>query len=355
MATISETKAGTFRVLVRRKGAKTACKTFKTRAEADRWARQAESAIDLGRSPSAPNGATVAQAIEAYQELREMGARPIEPQSNEVYMLRHLERELGDDRVANLTPKRIAQYCTKRKKDGAGPYTIGMEVSKLGTALKYARITLGEDWGDPVAQARPLLDHLALVGPGKARERRISSDEETALRAVMPAMLRDIYDLAVLTCMRRGEFVRLEWRDVDQEKRLLTIRDRKHPRQREGHTDVIPLLGNALEILMLQAKGDGPIFPVSPEWISDQFLLACKVARIEDLHFHDLRHEAVSRLFEMGYTIEQVALVSGHRSWSMLKRYTNLRPEQFHAIDPGKPRDPPRHKTDDLRPGTSGA
>jgi integrase len=180
-------------------------------------------------------------------------------------------------------------------------------------------------------------------------------DAVTALRAVMPAMLRDIYDLAVLTCMRRGEFVRLEWRDVDQEKRLLTIRDRKHPRQREGHTDVIPLLGNALEILTRQERGDGPIFPVSPEWISDQFLLACRIARIEDLHFHDLRHEAVSRLFEMGYTIEQVALVSGHRSWSMLKRYTNLRPEQFHAIDPGKPRDPPRHKTDDLRPGTSGA
>jgi integrase len=71
------------------------------------------------------------------------------------------------------------------------------------------------------------------------------------------------------------------------------------------------------------------VFPVTPEWVSDNFLLACRVARVDDLVFHDLRHEAISRLFEAGYRIEQVALVSGHKSWAMLKRYTQLKPESL--------------------------
>ena len=67
------------------------------------------------------------------------------------------------------------------------------------------------------------------------------------------------------------------------------------------------------------------IFPYSTVAISAAFTRACKMLGIEDLHFHDLRHEGVSRLFEMGKTIPQVASVSGHRSWTSLKRYSHLR------------------------------
>jgi integrase len=328
MASITETKAGTHRALIRRKGHKTICKTFKTHAEAVRWSRSAEAAIDAGRAPSAPDGATVGHAIQAYQELREMGARPIVAGSNEVYMLRNLERFLGDDRVAELTPRRIAQYCQRRREDGAGGYTIGMEVSKLGTALKFARLTINEDWGDPITQARPLLDHLGLIGVESPRDRVASEEEETRLRAEMPPLMRDIFDFAKQTCMRRSEIVKMKREHIDAERRLLTIPDRKHPRQRQGNTDVIPLLGDALEIVQRQPKEGEYVFPVSAEWISDNFLLACKIAKIQNLRFHDTRALGITRLFERGATVEMVAKVSGHKSWEILKRYARLRPEE---------------------------
>jgi integrase len=331
MASIVQTAAGTFRVLVRRQGSKTLCKTFPTRKEADRWARQTEAAIEAGAVVKSARGATVGDAITAYIKLRDEGKRPINPQSNEIYMLRWLERDLGDEVVAGIKPQRLATYCTRRGKTGAGPYTVSMEISKLGTVLKYSAMALGETFPDIVAQSRPLLDHLGLIGPGTPRERRPTADELAAVREAAQPLLRDIIDFAIATCMRRGEIVRMTWADVDADARMLTIRDRKDPRKKAGNDERIPLLGDALTIIQRQAQSDDRVWPITPEWVSDHFLLACRVAKVEDLHMHDLRHEGISRLFEAGFRIEQVALVSGHKSWAMLKRYTQLKPESLLA------------------------
>ena len=327
MASVIKTAEGSYRAFIRRTGAKGLSKTFKTKAEADRWARQTEAAIEAGNVVKSAKGATVGDAITAYIKLRDEGKRPINPQSNEVYMMRHLERDLGDEVIAGIKPQRLATYCTRRGKTGAGPYTIGMEISKLGTVLKYSAMALGETFPDIVAQSRPLLDHLGLIGPGTPRERRPTADELAAVREAAQPILRDIIDFAISTCMRRGEIVRMAWADVDADARLLTIRDRKDPRRKTDER--IPLLGDALTIIQRQAQSDDRVFQVSPEWISDNFLLACRVAKVEDLVFHDLRHEGISRLFESGLRIEQVALVSGHKSWAMLKRYTQLKPESL--------------------------
>lgn len=329
MASIIQTTAGTWRVLVRRKGIKTLCKTFDSKREAERWARQAEADLDAGRSVAVAKGATVGDAIKAYRELRDSSKRDIAPQSNEHYMLEHLDRDFGDTHITALTPKRISEFCQRRADEGAGPYTVNMEISKLGTVLKYASISLHATWGDPVGAARPLLEHLGLIGPGQSRDRRPTAAELAKIKAKCEPLLADMIDFAIATCMRRGEIVRVRWADMNAEKRLLTIRDRKHPRRKAGNDETIPLLGDALAIIQRQPKTDERIFPVSPEWVSDSFLLVCRVCEIEDLHFHDLRHHGISLLFEAGYTIEQVAIVSGHRSWSQLRRYTNLRPEML--------------------------
>jgi integrase len=94
----------------------------------------------------------------------------------------------------------------------------------------------------------------------------------------------------------------------------------------------VPLLGEAWEIVQRQPRdaGDDRIFPIEPGTLSKAFTGACRRLAIVDLHLHDLRHEGVSRLFEAGYSIEQVALVSGHRDWRHLRRYTQLRPEDLH-------------------------
>jgi integrase len=329
VASILKTPEGSYRAFVRRTGARALTKTFKTKAEAERWARQAEAAIEAGTVVKSAKGATVGDAITAYIKLRDEGKRPINPQSNEVYMMRHLERDLGDEVIAGIKPQRLATYCTRRSKSGAGAYTIGMEISKLGTVLKYSAMALGETFPDIVAQSRPLLDHLGLIGAGTPRERRPTPEELAAVREAAQPLLRDIIDFAIATCMRRGEIVRMQWADVDADARLLTIRDRKDPRKKAGNDERIPLLSDSLSIIQRQPKTDDRVFPVAPEWVSDNFLLACRVAKVEDLHTHDLRHEGISRLFEAGYRIEQVALVSGHKSWAMLKRYTQLKPESL--------------------------
>ena len=330
MASIVKTAEGTFRAFVRRTGSRSLSKTFKTRAEAERWARQVEASIEAGVAVKSARGATVGDAITAYVKMREEGARPIAPQSNEVYMLRWLERDLGDEVISGIKPQRLATYCTRRGKSGAGGYTISMEISKLGTVLKYSALALGETFPDLVGQARPLLTHLGLIGPGTPRDRRPTPDELAAVRTAASPLLRDIIDFAVATAMRRGEIVRMTWADVDAAARMLTIRERKDPRRKTDER--IPLLGDSLAIIQRQPQTDDRVWPVTPEWVSDNFLLACRVARVDDLVFHDLRHEAISRLFEAGFRIEQVALVSGHKSWAMLKRYTQLKPESLLTL-----------------------
>ncbi len=124
------------------------------------------------------------------------------------------------------------------------------------------------------------------------------------------------------------------------QKRTVVIRDRKHPRAKKGNDQTIPLLRgpfvlageviDPLEIIKATPRKDGAIFGYVPSTISTMFTRAVASCEIDDLHFHDLRHDGVSRLFAAGYTIEQVSLVSGHRDWNMLRRYTQLRAEDLH-------------------------
>ena len=116
----------------------------------------------------------------------------------------------------------------------------------------------------------------------------------------------------------------------------MLVRDRKDPRQKAGNDQWVLLLGEAWKVLTRQPKLDGEprIFPIGASTVSKYFTEACAVLGIPDLHFHDLRHDGTSRLFEEGYEIQQVALVTGHRHWRHLKRYTNLRPEDLHRAEP---------------------
>jgi integrase len=120
---------------------------------------------------------------------------------------------------------------------------------------------------------------------------------------------------------------------------MVIVRDRKDPRRKDGNHQRVPLLRvddlDAWAILEDQRYVSGNserIFPYNSRSVGTAFRRACRELKILDLHFHDLRHEAASRLFEAGFTIEQVALVTGHRDWKMLRRYTHLRPENLHQI-----------------------
>lgn len=149
-----------------------------------------------------------------------------------------------------------------------------------------------------------------------------------------------IVHFAVATAMRLDEICRLTWRDLDPERRMVLIRDRKDPRNKSGNDQRIPLFGatgfDAWTLVRTQVGAfrtlEGRIFPYNSRSVGTAFRRACRELEIEDLHFHDLRHEGISRLFEAGLTIEQVALVTGHKDWKMLRRYTHIRPEALHTI-----------------------
>lgn len=353
MASITQTGPNSWRVLIRRKGHAALCRTFSTEREARQWGKRAEAEIAAGRT-MAKGRLTVALAVQAFRELREQGRRPVAPTGNEEYMLRHLADPdgIGSVEVDRLTPQRLAEWCRTRADDGAGPYTIGMEVSKLATVLKYAAISLHTPLPDVVGAARPLLEYGGLIGPGKARERRPTPDELARVLDQLSPQMGDVVLFAIATAMRRAEICRIRWSDVDAGRRLVLIRDRKHPRRTAGNHQWVPLTDrtgiDAWGIVQRQPEGER-IFPLSPEFVSDSFAVACKAAGVENLHFHDLRHEATSRMFEAGMAIEQVAIVTGHQDWRNLRRYTNLKPESVHGTRPDTPPRPGNRHSESRR------
>jgi integrase len=153
----------------------------------------------------------------------------------------------------------------------------------------------------------------------------------------------DLSLFAIATAMRLGEIVGLQWEDLDASSRTITIRARKHPTKKATNHQKVPLtLGlcvvanhavDPIKIMERQPSAwrrEGRIFPHAAQSVSTAFQRATKELAILDLHFHDLRHDGASRLFEAGWPIERVALVTGHRDWNMLRRYTQLRAEDFH-------------------------
>lgn len=326
---------GKWRCLVRRKGHKPISKRFPTKSKAERWGVEIEAQIDAGQVPKVTAaGVTIGDLVEKYRELRST-VRPILDTSTEHYTLRQLEANLGEIRAAALSVEDLVGWAQKRRDDGAGPYTVNCDLGKLGTVLRYA----GDGLPDIVGAARPKLSHLGLIGGGGKRERRPTEDELERLVAWLQEhkgeVFADVVLFAVATAMRRGEITRILWKDVDEGKRMVLVRDRKDPRKKTGNDQWVPLLTRAWEVLQRQPRVDGEprIFGCHEQTISKYFLEACTTLGIPDLHFHDLRHEGTSQLFEEGYEIQQVALVTGHKDWRNLRRYTNLKPESLHALD----------------------
>jgi integrase len=138
-----------------------------------------------------------------------------------------------------------------------------------------------------------------------------------------------VIELAIETAMRRGELASLEWQDIDFQRSLARLHETK-----SGESRDVPLSPTALQTLRaLQAVTgpNGPVLRMRPDSITQAFSRACRQARVNNLRFHDLRHEAASRLVELGLSTIEVSAVTGHKSMQMLKRYTQLRAPDLAA------------------------
>lgn len=343
-------RAGSWRAIVRRKGHATQTRTFPTKSAAKVWAERTERELaDIeARGGNTAHDATIAELIDwRTQELASLKAVSKTQAGN----MTRLREGLGDIVARKLTAQDVIEHARRRvqgrhmRADGVlipacAPATINVELGYLSELLKLAKPLKGiAPPTDAVADARPVLRLLKLVSKSHRRDRRPTADELQRLHAYFAASawrslipMNDIIAFAIATAKREGEITRLLRADLDTTHRTALLRDAKHPRKKIGNHKRFPLLCEAWDIVQRQpvAPDDDRIFPFNSKSVGTAFTRACIKLQIHDLHFHDLRHEGTSRLFEQGYDIPEVAAVTLHESWNELKRYTQLRPESLH-------------------------
>ena len=347
MASIRKQTSGSWRVQVRRKG-RSVSENFVRYEDAKRWAVDAERQIDRGEAPTVSRVGklkTFGDLVDLH--ISDMKAVGKAPGRSKEATLKMLKRDLGLLNMVEIDRERIVKFGRARAAEGAGPTTIGIDVGVIKLVLQHAAAVHGLPVkAEPVDLGRIALKRLGLVGHSNERDRRPTNEELEKLIGHFDANPRQIIPMgriikfAVATAMRQEEIFKVTWSDLNIQTKMLTIRDRKDPRRKKGNDQRIPLLAvsgyDAAELTeeqrTVRVNGDNRIFPYWHKSAGTAFTRAVRDLGIEDLHFHDLRHEGTSRLFEAGYRIEQVALVTGHKDWKMLRRYTHLRPEALHDI-----------------------
>lgn len=323
---------------VRRKGHPSQTKTFRLKREAGLWAATVESTIGHGTFVDARSAekTTLAELIERYRtEItpRKRGAE--REQSKLTVIARH---PLARRPVAGITSTDIARYRDDRLK-AVSTGTVSRELSVMGNIFTIAR----REWQIHLPRGNPVTD-TRKPGEAPARDRRLEEGEEERLSAAAlqyeqtskALRMASIIKLALATAMRRGEIASMRWENVDLGKRAIFL-----PRTKNGDSRSVPLSATAITVLeSLKRRDDGWVWgcDIDEHSITTAFDRICKRAEIANLRFHDLRHEAISRFFEMNRLSDmQIAKISGHKTMKMLARYTHLRASDLADLLDGKP------------------
>ena len=329
MATIRKHR-GKWQVQIRRVGYPAVSRSFLSKADAQRWGREQERLVDLGEAPS-PNRVSASAPLSEFiaRYLAEVSSRK-RSKSDEFHFRQIMRHRLAALVVSKLTAADIASFRDHRLKSVAGP-TVRKELNLLGHLLKVARC----EWG---ASVKPdLVASVRKPENAQGRDRRPSSDEflrvYQELKKSRNPLVADIAKFAMVTGMRRGEVLSLLWENVD-----LPNQTARLPLTKNGECRVVPLGPRAMTALARQlethpcnyeasnGKLSGPVFNISANAVRLAWGRATRRAGVSDLRFHDLRHEAISAFFEMGLSVPEVALISGHKDARMLFRYTHLKP-----------------------------
>lgn len=338
-----------WRAQVRLKGKPAQSQVFDTQQEAKRWARSIEGSLHKN------NGG---DEFALYSEVHEKYFASISHCGvTKKKICDYLKKYWGSYRLSQITSATVSDYALKRQGEGVAPSTVLTDLVYFGVVLQHGGMLLNNE---EALRARlrlggavKTLRNLKVVAESRRRSRRPTEDELRRLeeyffqRKLSQVPMWDIVLFAIATCMRLGEIVGvggIVWEDFDEKNRLLTIRGRKDPENPQGFDQTIPLLTGHVRVLgevidpvavllrQKTARGRrGRVFPFGETTVTGSFRKACDAAKIEDLHFHDLRHDGISRMFLPGrYSIPEVAAVSGHKSWANLKRYTQIDPAELH-------------------------
>lgn len=333
MATISARKrsngtaAYTAQIRLKRAGkvVHTEAKTFDRKQAAQAWAKKREAEIERDGFEK-PDDPPLSDAIDRYIEDSQRSIGKTKAQ-----VLRSIKsHDIADKPCSTITSADILAFAQSLS---VTPQTVGNYIAHLSAIFAVAKPA----WGMPLDQqamrdAQVVAKRLGVISKSRERDRRPTPGELDRLMehfGLIRAKRRDsvpmqaIVAFAIYSTRRQEEITRVLWNDWDGDR--LLVRDLKHPGEKIGNNQWVELTPEAQAIIKAQPKRSERIFPYGTDAISASFTRACKFLAIEDLHFHDLRHHGISRLFETGRTIPQAASVSAHRSWSSLKRYAHIR------------------------------
>ena len=322
MASIRK-RSGSWQAQVRITGAAPISRTFATKIEAKRWSIQAEAGVGDALSRldyEDQQQETIGSILTRYGNEISPTKRGCPREQSIIRLV--AKYPLYSVRLDNLTEAKAAFYRDTRLKI-AKPATVVRELAVLSHALEIARRV----WDYPVKENIFRKVHKPPVN--NARTRRLESGELQKINAAFAERkclyLVDIITLAIETGARGCELFGIELKHIDFAKRTVYF-----PITKNGSPRTIPLTPNAIEaIKLIISNNDAKVNLItqSRHQVKRNWSLSLKLSGIKGLHFHDLRHEAISRFFEMGLTVPEVAMISGHRDYKMLARYTHIRPE----------------------------
>lgn len=333
MATITQ-RGDKWQAKIRRDGYPSKSKTFAKHSDAEAWARIQESEMDRGvwRDRSSAESTTFYALLERYLKDVVPAKRGAEVETLRIKTL--MRDKVTLYKLSALSPLILSEWRDRRLDAGCVGATVRRELDIVSAVFNWARRELMIQVENPVSSIRR-------PPPSAARTRRLEEGEEKKLITALedhPAegekkyregtrnpWIKPIALLALETAMRRGELLSLKWDDVDLKKRTAFLQITKN-----GDSRTVPLSSRAIALLdALPRSIDGRVFPITAAALKKAWERACSKAKLDNLRFHDLRHEATSRLAERLPNLIELAAVTGHKDLKMLKRYYHPRAEDL--------------------------
>ncbi len=314
---------GKFQAQVRRLGTTSISRTFTHKKDAVVWVRGIEARIDVGETNVvAPKTVTLGDVMERYSREITPHKKGCQPEQRRLFRLS--KDAIAKIPLSKLTSTKLATFRDRRIQDGvrAAQYDLIL----IRHALKIARL----EWG--ISLASNPVDNIRVPNGIRRRERRLEYGEYQRLKDAAQSCrnhyIWPVVEFALETAMRRSEILSLQWQHTDLNAGLAILLDTKNGSKRK-----VPLTRRARCVISQLPDYSSIIFDTTDYSIRHGWDRLVKRAGIKNLRFHDLRHEAVSRLFEAGLSVPEVALVSGHKDFRMLARYTHMKAETLRLKD----------------------
>jgi len=343
MATIRK-NGNSWQAIIRRKGFKQQSKAFPLKRDVIAWASVKESELvrETFVDSATANSTSFADCLDRYEkEQTEAGRRSLKQLKSQLNIIR--KSDLVKLSLGNVNPVDIAKFQNQRTDSVIKTATYIKDHNLLHAIFE----TIQRSWGITLPKGNPvkLISKPKHKDPTSKNRRLQEGEEDLILNELNKASFQTaiIVRFALATGMRRGEVLNIRLNDLDLKNSTLTI-----PATKTDYPRVIPLTKNAHKALAKQfiailrqtaKKSEGrksiedyeplspkhklkkhksaespKLFNIKPDSVSNAFRKACKKADIENLTFHDLRHEAISRLFEAGLDMMEVSTISGHKS-----------------------------------------